>query len=314
MDNNELKETGSKSTIVPCKDNKAGLAPAPDFNSSASVNNPFIDIPGVTLGPVIIKRKKRTEAAQSPESPQPVEPQGKREVKAKGSASIDESTIPDEENIPAKKRVVQFDPDRKILKGVKKLAVEAEGQPSKKKGKYQHKHPTEPPKRVRKILTRSNEEVLKKLAELLELEKIHDPEAAKLREEKEAKRIKALQEAPLVPKRINKKAQRYLKKYGIAPPSPYEGTSTKKVLNYKLLFNYSPIEEMSDEDAMANMRLLFLAHSDHKLPKTMEKFIKYMKNNMCFGITDEQLDRVMGLLIEYKYLIVLNDKVTLNIK
>jgi hypothetical protein len=85
------------------------------------------------------------------------------------------------------------------------------------------------------------------------------------------------------------------------------------MLSYRMLFAYTPIEEMSDKDALENIRLLFLAHADHNVPKTMDKFLTYMKHNFCSGISDAQLDRMIKLLIDNNYIVVINEKLTLNI-
>ncbi|MDR2459915.1 MAG: hypothetical protein LBE38_03900 [Deltaproteobacteria bacterium] len=264
--------------------------------------------------PFVIKRKKlvsppsQVEKAKKTKGAEEMQPEsGSKEDSLKDTQLMHTGPI----SAP-RKRVVLLKGNDNLLNEIKSLKAE-DGPVPKKKGKYQHKHPAQPPKRVRKILTRSNTEILKKFAELLELEKKLDPQAAKLREEKEKRRLESLEGSPLIPQKISKKAHRYLKKYGIMPPSKYDPPGTKKLLSFKLLFNYSPIEEMSDEDVMANIRLLFLAHADHRMPKTLDKFIKYMKNNMCFGISDEQLDRVMKLLFEYNYLVLVKDRVTVNI-
>jgi hypothetical protein len=79
------------------------------------------------------------------------------------------------------------------------------------------------------------------------------------------------------------------------------------------MFADSPIEDMIDVKVLANIRRLFLAHGDHNVPKTREKFITYMKNNMCFGISDERLDRVIKLLEDNNYLVLVNDKLFMNL-
>ncbi|MDR2350937.1 MAG: hypothetical protein LBF41_10030 [Deltaproteobacteria bacterium] len=218
------------------------------------------------------------------------------------------------------KRVVRFSQGGDPAPAAKKsgeASKDKDAPGKKKRGKYQHKPSTKPPKRVRKILSRTNPEVLKKLGEILELEKTRDPEAARLREEKEARRLefaeKRGEKKDTSHRRLNKKTMRFLKKYGIPPSSAEDNRTTKKALSYRLLFSHRPLGEMDDGEALSNIRLLFLAHADHNVPKTMDKFLTYMKNNMCRGISDAELDRVMRLLIDNDYLVVRNNKLSVNV-
>jgi hypothetical protein len=79
------------------------------------------------------------------------------------------------------------------------------------------------------------------------------------------------------------------------------------------MFAYSPIEDMTDAKALANIRIIFLAHSDHNVPKKRDKLVTDMKNNMCLGIFDQQLDRVIKLLVDANYLVLVNDKLFMNL-
>jgi hypothetical protein len=257
---------------------------------------------------------ERTDRVAHSEETNDIKQSLKTALGKKGDQAVEEKT----RNL---KRVVKFGKGEDTLDKIKKLPNEipeespagGEGKSKGKKGKYQHKQSVRPPKRVRKILSRANPEVLQKLEELLELERTHNPEAAKAREEREKRREELREQKPLGKPKINKKTQRYMKKYGISVESANDNQSTKKILSYKLMFAYSPIEEMTDKEALANIRLLFLAHSDHNVPKTMDKFVTYMKNNMCFGISDEQLDRVIKLLVDNNYLVLVNDKLSMNL-
>jgi hypothetical protein len=191
--------------------------------------------------------------------------------------------------------------------------------PKPKKGKYQHKTPARPPKRVRRVLTRSNPEVLRKLEELKETERRLFPEAAAERErreteaEDERRKVRAKtssgQGAPL-----SRKARRDLKKYGVTAQGAGRSYSSRKLLSFRMLFAEMPIEEASDSEVAANMRLLFLAHSDHNMPKNPDKFVAYLRNSLCSGISGDQLERVMDILARYGYVNVSKDRINVTVE
>jgi hypothetical protein len=307
MDKEDLQEL--KNTIVPGDKSVNMVAQEPSADSRLAPNHP-----------IVIKRRKVQKHSLEPrtsESPGNPSPTLEDSIAAESAPEepIEAASTPltGELKPKSRRRVVIIDPAEESLQKLQSEKTLLEPRSKKKKGKYQHKPALRPPKRVRKILTRDNPEILKKVAELLELEKIRDPEAARIREERQERNSKAQEQKGAISQKMNKKAQRYLKKYGITPTFCGDSMSTKKALSFKMLFCYSPLEEMSDPDALANIRLLFLAHADHNVPKTLNKFMSYMKNNMCFGISDDQLERVVNLLISNNYLIVNNDRVTLNI-
>jgi hypothetical protein len=187
------------------------------------------------------------------------------------------------------------------------------------KGKYQHKAAKRPPKRVRRVITRANPEVLRKLEELKETERRLFPEAAAGRERREAaeesERLReqaksaAKKSAPL-----SRKAKRDLRKYGVTSAGGAKPYSSRKLLNFRMLFAETPIEEAGDVEIADNMRLLFLAHADHNMPDTLEKFVAYLRNSLCSGISGEQLERVMDILVRYGIVAVSGNRITVTVE
>ncbi|MDR1036987.1 MAG: hypothetical protein LBT40_10565, partial [Deltaproteobacteria bacterium] len=183
-----------------------------------------------------------------------------------------------------------------------------------KKGKYQHKVAKRPPKRVRRVITRANPEVLQKLEELKETERRLFPDAAAGRERREAaEEAERLREearsASKKPAPLSRKAKRDLRKYGVTSQGAGKPYSSRKLLNFRMLFAETPIEEAGDCEVAANMRLLFLAHADHNMPDTLEKFVAYLRNSLCSGISGEQLERVMDILVRHGYVTVSKGKI-----
>ncbi|MDR3153263.1 MAG: hypothetical protein LBW85_03090 [Deltaproteobacteria bacterium] len=168
------------------------------------------------------------------------------------------------------------------------------------------------------MITRENPEVLRKLEEIRERERLRDPAAALERERREAaeeaEREKARRKAasgqgpPL-----SRKAKRDLKKYGMTSQGAGKSYSSKKLLSFRMLFAETPVEEATDAEVASNMRLLFLAHADHNMPRNLEKFVAYLRNSLCFGISAEQLERVLNILLESGFVTVSGDAVNVTV-
>jgi hypothetical protein len=172
---------------------------------------------------------------------------------------------------------------------------------------------------VRRVLTRGNQEVLKKLEELKETERRLFPEAAAERERREALEEQARQTelgkaAAKKPAPLSRKAKRDLRKFGVTALGAGKPYSSKKLLNFRMLFAETPIEEAGDGEVAENMRLLFLAHADHNMPQTLEKFVAYLRNSLCSGISAEQLERVMAILARHGYVTVAGDRIVVTVE
>jgi hypothetical protein len=175
------------------------------------------------------------------------------------------------------------------------------------------------PRRVRTVLTIQNPEVLQKVAEIEAKNKalaediaagrisessIQDPHLLKaIKGKKEPKKI-----------RVSKMSMRLVNRYGISSKVFSEALPTKKLLNYRMLFTDPPIENMSDEEVSKNIRLLFLAYGDHTFPHKLDKFVQFLRKNMCSGISDEQLERLMRIITDKEYITILpRDKIKVNL-
>jgi phosphoketolase len=171
---------------------------------------------------------------------------------------------------------------------------------------------------VRRVLTRANPEVLRKLEELRELERRLDPEAALERERRElaeeAERRAAEDKAAAGQVSLSRKARRDLRKYGVTAQLAGKNYSSRKLLSFRMLFAQTPVEESSDAEVVANMRILFLAHADHNMPRTLEKFTAYLRNSLCSGISEEQLERVMEILFRHGYVGFVNGRLTVSVE
>jgi hypothetical protein len=96
--------------------------------------------------------------------------------------------------------------------------------------------------------------------------------------------------------KLSKKNRRILHKFGLGPSALDGLKSHRKLLNYRMLFSEPPIHVQADEEVAKNIRLLFMAYADHRMPSQYDKFVAFLKNNMCGGISDSQLDRLLGIL------------------
>jgi hypothetical protein len=164
------------------------------------------------------------------------------------------------------------------------------------------------PKRARRILTLRNPELLEKAAECA-LRRPEAPADAAAPRKSAADDKKGPKKA-----RLSRKNRRILNKYGLVANIYGERVSTKKLLSYRMLFTDPPIESMTDEEAAKNIRLLFLAFADHKFPEKYDKFVVFLRNNMCRGISEEQLERLLKILKGNSYITVKKDEsVSVNI-
>ncbi|MDR2340452.1 MAG: hypothetical protein LBF40_10045 [Deltaproteobacteria bacterium] len=167
------------------------------------------------------------------------------------------------------------------------------------------------PKRARKILTLNNPELLKKAAEYREKHHLDDSEAANASATATGGiaatgdhlpgPMQVIGSVQRRKGRLSKRNRRILRKYGLGSGVLSTNQSNKKLLNYRMLFTEPPIEDMPDEGIAENIRLLLLAYADHKFPKEYVKFVSFLKNNMCFGITDAQLDRLLVIMKDRKH-------------
>lgn len=194
-----------------------------------------------------------------------------------------------------------------------------EGSPGKPgNDRYPYKAPARPPKRVRRVLSRANPEVIRKLEELKEVERRLFPEAALERERREAmEEERASAQAAAASRKqgpLSRKAKRELKKYGFVASGTAKSYSSRKLLSFRMLFAETQVEDSTDSEVAANMRLLFLAHADHNMPTAPDKFVAYLRNSLCSGISGAQLERLMDILVRYGYVSVSEDKVIVTVE
>jgi hypothetical protein len=182
----------------------------------------------------------------------------------------------------------------------------------KKKKEEASKAPAELPKRVRRILTFRNPELLRKAAEWRAKKAAQagiPPEEAEGVEG--ASSGKAAAKRPKKSKaqkpRLSRKSRRILNRYGLVSSVLADKKTTKKILSYRMLFSEPPIQEMTDDAIADNARLLFMAYSDHKFPECYEKFVTFLKKNMCSGIPDEQLERLIRISKAKNFITVQKD-------
>ncbi|MDR2200426.1 MAG: hypothetical protein LBR53_13450 [Deltaproteobacteria bacterium] len=254
--------------------------------------------------PKTLEERRREEAALGGEAPPSLDPpppgSGRREGAFVGGFGIladsaEKSPKPRAKTAKKKKKETKVPPERKM------------------------------PKRARKILTLTNPEVLLKVQEIKKTKAGEDPKDSKdakdLIEEKalidtnegggapvsvlaEDKKIVSPKKKKKFGKKekLSRKNRRLIERYGLIPNVLYETHSSKKLLNYRMLFSDPPIERMDDGLVAKNIRLLLLAYSDRKFPPRYDKFFLFLKNSMCFGISDFQLKRLIGIMAKEKFI------------